>query len=746
MMMEQQGTDPVSKEFSSAFSAMAFDTLTQQMPELLDSVVTFKILEIDPDDDFGVGSFVLMYQGIPLYIPVILQNSELKPLELMYYKEADMFLPLSEDWVKQLVSSKQQSYGDAVPRPQDVPTDVNLEELITPPRTGRYVYASYNMEEGTPVEKLAKLREQTALTFEKIRDALPAEVFNKLSETMGKDIRILNKFAAEQKEHLLADKEVLVQEPEPDALSFFTLDSPKEEIEKLAQESDKEGYGDYMTQIVDNGFVVKDNRDPEKIGKNPIQIHGRLTLEQVTKSDFFQLFGKNGRVHHGFYFAKPLELFCSDDFNSPVQEHRGYGEFPQTVVPKRGHFISRDKEIFKLYNSSYERPIVGRIEENEDYRKEVLEKIFSGAKDRPSVGEFGVFVNMETSPYTVSEPTYIKEVMDNDGVTRVAISKYKPWRPSKEKEPMQNSWEHFREFEKKNPDQVWLSDLKTAIQKFDKSGIVALNRKEFKWLPLKGEDYNSVGCCRNFVTSPKFIEDYIKTQALERGGASHRVIKDDVGMFSIDGKKASDRRVTVTKLACELEMPASDALEILKQADENKRCDFFVFEKTATIFAAEQPPPPVPAPGQTTLGAGAPMAGGSMVPQMGMGGPMGPDGSGGISGPMDPTAGGIPEINPMFMNAAQQLDNQGLFNISTLLSLNKRQLVRNIFKDYFGTFKDALDALGRILYTLWVKEPNLVKELSLEGYQEIEDNVRLLFKGLGDLLLTTSKDSEILTT
>jgi hypothetical protein len=281
-------------------------------------------------------------------------------------------------------------------------------------------------------------------------------------------------------------------------------------------------------------------------------------------------------------------------------------------------------------------------------------------------------------------------------------------------------------YEDKNPDQVWLSDLKTAIQKYDKSGLVALDNKEFSWLSLEGEDYGTIQDERSFVTSPKFIEDFVKTQVMERKGKVHTVKTDDLGLFSVDGQMPITKKAAVLKLAYDFSIPAKDAMELIKQASKDKKSSFYLFDKKASIFATEVPQTAQGMPGDPN--AMAQMQQGGMPPEM------------------DPQfMNQNTEINPQFMDAAQSMDNEGLFNVSTLLALNKRQMVRNIFKDYFGTFKETLDALGRVLFTLWVKEPDLVKELSLESYQEIEDNVRLLFMGLGDLLLTTAKDSEILT-
>lgn len=86
-----QGPDQAAQLFEQGLSDMAYQLLTQRVPDLVHEVVTFKILSTDVDKGYGVGAFVVSHGDQPLYIPVVMSNNALKPLDVMYHKALNMF-------------------------------------------------------------------------------------------------------------------------------------------------------------------------------------------------------------------------------------------------------------------------------------------------------------------------------------------------------------------------------------------------------------------------------------------------------------------------------------------------------------------------------------------------------------------------------------------------------------------------------------------------------------------------------
>ena len=66
------GVDQASQMFEKGFSEMAYNVLLSRFPDIVQDVVTFKILDTDLDKGMGMGAFVLMRNDQPLYIPVVM--------------------------------------------------------------------------------------------------------------------------------------------------------------------------------------------------------------------------------------------------------------------------------------------------------------------------------------------------------------------------------------------------------------------------------------------------------------------------------------------------------------------------------------------------------------------------------------------------------------------------------------------------------------------------------------------------
>jgi hypothetical protein len=54
---------------------------------------------------------------------------------------------------------------------------------------------------------------------------------------------------------------------------------------------------------------------------------------------------------------------------------------------------------------------------------------------------------------------------------------------------------------------------------------------------------------------------------------------------------------------------------------------------------------------------------------------------------------------------------------------------------YMPSLENALDSLGRVLLSLWMKENELRPELGEQAYSDLEKRLRTVFNNLGSLVL-----------
>lgn len=102
--------------FEQAFSNLAHSALRQNAPGLMDYEVGFQLVDKNEDSTKAVGLFAFKVGGQWLYAPIFFLNGRLKGTELLYLKNQDMFVPLSEKWLNYLLNRKPDVLGDGVTR------------------------------------------------------------------------------------------------------------------------------------------------------------------------------------------------------------------------------------------------------------------------------------------------------------------------------------------------------------------------------------------------------------------------------------------------------------------------------------------------------------------------------------------------------------------------------------------------------------------------------------------------------
>jgi hypothetical protein len=69
-------------------------------------------------------------------------QNQLKPLDILYIRDLNLFLPLTKEWLDEIGKMSLGELGHGTIPPQTVQSDVDIRNLVVPPTTGRYSYAS----------------------------------------------------------------------------------------------------------------------------------------------------------------------------------------------------------------------------------------------------------------------------------------------------------------------------------------------------------------------------------------------------------------------------------------------------------------------------------------------------------------------------------------------------------------------------------------------------------------------------
>lgn len=87
-------------------ASMAHRQLTQNMPSLTPELLGFEIITQSEDNTFALGVNVARIGDTYVFIPTILKNGRIAPVDLMYVPEIDQFLPCKDSWITYLKSKK----------------------------------------------------------------------------------------------------------------------------------------------------------------------------------------------------------------------------------------------------------------------------------------------------------------------------------------------------------------------------------------------------------------------------------------------------------------------------------------------------------------------------------------------------------------------------------------------------------------------------------------------------------------
>jgi len=834
-----QSEDDEDAIFKKGFGDLAFKALTKGFPELGADVVTFRVLDAKAQEGRGLGAFILKRGTELLYVPVVVSDNAVKPLDMFYSKTKDRFYPLTPDYLRYVEKGTLTSIGEPVKRPPTLRSDAMLRINMPSTMIGRAVYASAQDEDAQALVRSLAMNDghsKHAAMLPDIMAKAPSEVragfeavLNKHASVRTRAIEVYGKTALAMMFARTAKTAATLEVPMKHDVFLMTATTPIQEAK--AELGRDVGVG--FKAVALNGFYIKDKRKKTDnlfaLAERPVE------LSVPSAPGLFKVFLTEGRAETALVVPNPVEF---DGHMKLVPAYRGN---------KERRVDTRYLVIFKDGRSGVLDKIVG--EHIVSTSSKDVESFLSGKlTDAPTNKDYGCLIAVSNMTVRASEPTKATDVTsDADTIS------------------------FKREYGR---DRIILDrgiDTNRVITSND-AGVWQFGGR-FKWLGLKEDDWKSNKTFRlrdtDFLSTQEDILRAVERELLRRGGEPVEAkTAGERWVIGNDGKLL-DYPQAVQKLAVRYNASIPDAVATLKLARVRDRSTVWAVKRAtgeqppqedpnaqatmdpAMMAAMQGPPPPSPldlAVGeqmqvlqqqqaalaqqmqmlqtvqmrsqQIGMGGGpmaAPMAAASMMggPAPGPGGmpamsPIGPmpgvggqpvapsqgqpsmmgapmeapgmdpsqqgqpgmdpsqqgmQGQPGMGAPgIDPSQQGVQgqpgvdpsqqgqlppppvmtdqltsenvasQINPDFLDQAGALNSDDVFDAAAVASIAQQRNLRDLTQAYVPTLDRALDNLGRILLLFYIHEASIKEQLGGDDYTEIEQRLRDVFRGMGEVL------------
>lgn len=830
--------------FAKGFTDLAYKAFNKQNPELMADVVTFRPLDTDATEGLGVGAFILKHGQDIFYVPVVVSDNAIKPLDLFYARRQDHYYPLTREWLDEAAKSQVSQMGSGVSPPKTLQTDVDIRNLVVPPTTGRYSYAEAHPSDDELWTCFRSALEKTGhvdrpLLFPQFVSRLPTRykvatqlflrnnraLAAKFAEVYG--VKTLAGALAAQPQEKTA--EVRIQVPlKHDVFVASALSSPAYLKAELGPTDAKAAY----QSIRLHGFYVKDRRPETKDAFRYAE--ETLNLVEPTTPGVYRVFLADDSVETVVVVPNPVRIQERQGDETIIRRGYYHDDRNRQLDGHKGHFLVLfDDGRHALLSRLLAEPLLSASHAN------VTEWLMKASVAKPSNGQEGCLVCTASLTIRATEPFGASKVRETHGITTLEAG----WGMAISLNP----------------------GLKgnTIIQPQNSKSLVVSGN--FRWVECK--TYLSAA---DFLTSPSLI--FARTErALEKQGAERVVVRRAGEGFVVarDGK-VRDLLGTVKQAAERYGISVPAAMSAIEHSLHGHH-DVWAVARPKTAAgetlgdpndpnnppvqdpAAQQGPPPgpsgielavaeqmqlvqqqmaalqqqmqmltqlqqraqgidqgggamaapaaaagmqggpqqtvngqpamAPAPeqgapppdqGQAQQGApppdpsqqGAPppdQGGGAPPPDQGGGGapPLeaGPPQPGGAMPPQpappppppppppvmseEPTPENIQQqINPQFLQEAGKLMQDDVFDAAAIASLAQNRSPRDLVQSFLPALDRSLDNLGRVLLLYYVKETDIKKQIGMEQYQQTEQILRDVTKGMGEAVLRISREAD----
>lgn len=607
-MGQMGGTDDQAKTmFAQGLSQMAYNVLLSKLPNVAPDVVTFKVLETDHEAGSGVGAFVLIRRGQTVYVPVVMADNQIKPLDILYYKDLNAFMPLSKEWLEELDKQSMGDLGQGATPPKTMATDVDIRNTVVPPTTGRYSYAADATAKAEDLKKKVKPPKAVKPKLAELEVKQAGRVFDEARNQGDVDLSFLSFLS--QAPNRVKQAAAKLFETRPGLLKqavWFYGEKPLVSALKLADygggikhtggalyvadeattaQEFKDIFGSKspaaFSGVKVKGYYAKDDR--KRVNK-AIATQPYLDLHEPKDAGAYKLWKKDGKPVVALVIANPINLF-TDTFGKriPARNIR----FPQAsdapANPFRGgnsryrvpgvdglrdeHHVDRyigiteDGDLIDATRLIGTQVALSQLEGSDVFKKTVGE----GAAAGPRKGQRGIFVQKRGATFVATSPVTIESITsDFDGGRRIEV--LGPW--GKKTLVTDSRYPGSKLMVPTGSDVVYLPS-------------------NFTWFPVKNEL-----TAKDFLTHAEDVFCWTTEKMLSEGAEKVKVSKlgGEPG-YMIGREYAHGFVPALKKLASSANISLSDAELALKTASAEGRFEFWSlapekFEKSA----AEQQP------------------------------------------------------------------------------------------------------------------------------------------------------------
>ena len=642
LMQGPPGLDPTEDLFKQRFADMAYKTFDSKFAELGPHVVTFKILKIDVDEGSGVGVLILDYNQKTIYVPVIMVDSILKPMEIFYYKDINVFLPLTLRWLDEIMRDSVSEMGEAARLPNEVPQDQDLRDLVFPPLTssGRVGYASADAQDAQDahtVGALAMIKEAEFQDFGNLEahpmflDALrrsPKAALDGVKLAFQQQPRLLQVLARQygtdelvqaMQEGYANGQEKVANAPTDKSAALQVFIGTNPDPEKFVAAFGKEASAAFQT-LLKQGYIVKDAR--AGVSRTAVKVQRPVKLNSPgPDAGWFRLFFADGAP--GVYFVIPFpkgmgydDGLCCVSYSDTGNDHKSPTEYLAISADGKEAWTCKElvgESLFEETDSVIGSSKIGKL----------IKKEKGG--DKPVAGSYGFFINSKNGKYEATTPFKVDKVVSDGGMTRI-FKEYSSRRFVIDGDPSRKAFQRTQ-----GGDVVFVPNTAKFVEIMRVSTDPENERAYRKVRDAERMHKNSV------VKDPSVLLRSVGRIISEAGAEKVAVKRASVaGEWWVGEPAYSTVRggEALVKVASMYDVSLEDAQSILDDAVTNGHAEVYVMGapeaqlvKEAFAKIAQPPMEQAPAPG--------PEAGG---PQ-------------GVAGPMSPGMPGVPGMDPMMMGA-----------------------------------------------------------------------------------------------
>ena len=558
------GIDQATQMFEKGFSEMAYNVLLSRFPDLMENVVTFKILDTDLDKGMGIGAFVVMRGEQPLYIPVVLSDNNLKPIELLYHKSLNLFLPLTKAWLTEVDKSALDSLGKGIKTPETLYSDVDIRSVVVPPVTGRFSYASYvenpaQFERAEAIALLEKTASEPKTVLLEFLSAAPNFVKQAFYNILERNPRVLKHAAQFYGVNALKEalqprlEKVAAKQSFGGALWIADKDTTPTEFKRIFGDRAGEAYAGVRKK----GYAAKD----ERLNRNmAVQEQPYEHFTEPHGSGVYTLYGTDMKEHPALVIANPINLL--DEGTRYGRRPAVPGHIPATSRvypegrPDENEFLTHRStdEFFAIFPDGdylFTNKLVGResiIDEISD--SSLHKRIFKDVAGEPRQG-LGFWVRQIRGSIQATVPVVIKSITtDSEGVHRYNVESVGGFG---EKQVLTDPTHPF------------------STIKMPKGSDVVYLPPDFIWVPLK----NKVKA-GDYFTSGHDLSDCISSRLSAVGAKKVSIKNAGANQFSLNGAAPMDKIAALKKLSHVCTLDVETVATLLEKAASERHVRMWV--------------------------------------------------------------------------------------------------------------------------------------------------------------------------